>query len=341
MSRQLNCDILIFGADMRRREFIAGIGGVAAAWPIAARSQQPMPVVGYLSTRSSASDEPLLTALRQGLSKTGYTEGRNVKFEPRFSDGQSDRLPALAADLVRRNVSVIVAAGGELTAPAARAASATIPIIFTVADDPVRLGLVTSLNRPGGNLTGVASFLGELGPKQFGLLRELVPKTETIAVLVNPDETWSEPSAGLIQEASRALGQKLIILKANTEPEIDAAFATLVQARAGALLVMASPYFFTRVNHIIELAARNTIPAIYFRREIAEAGGMASYGTSTDELYGLMGIYAGRILGGAKPADLPVMQPTRFELVINLKTAKALGLEIPATLLARADQVIE
>jgi putative ABC transport system substrate-binding protein len=333
--------ILISGVDMRRREFIAGIGGVTASWPIAARSQQAMPVVGYLSTRSSASDELLLTALRQGLSKTGFTEGRNVKFELRFSEGQTDRLPALAADLVSRNVSVIVAAGGELTAPAAKAASATIPIIFTVADDPVRLGLVASLNRPGGNLTGVASFLGQLGPKQFGLLRELVPNAGTIAVLVNPGETWSEPSAGLIQEAARALGQQLIILKANTEPEIDAAFATLVQARAGALLVVASPYFFTRVNHIIGLAARNAIPAIYFRREIAEAGGMASYGTSTDELYGLMGIYAGKILGGAKPADLPVMQPTRFELVINLKTAKALGLEIPATLIARADQVIE
>jgi len=325
-----------------RRNFMTLLGGTAVAWPLAARAQQPaMPVIGYLSARSAESDVSLLPAFRKGLNEMGYIEGKNAAIEFRWGDGHYDRLPALAEDLVRRQVAVIVTSGGERAALAAKAATATIPIVFNVGEDPVRFGLITSLNRPGGNITGVTSLLGALGTKQLGLLRELVPKAATIAMLVNPNETWADTEITNTQAAARAVGQQLAVLRASTEREIDAAFAILVQQRIGALMVAASPFFFTRADYIIALSARHSLPAIYFRREIADAGGLISYGSSTAELYGQMGVYAGKILIGAKPADLPVMQPTKFELVINLKTAKTLGLEVPPTLLARADEVIE
>jgi putative ABC transport system substrate-binding protein len=259
----------------------------------------------------------------------------------RWADGQYDRLPALAEDLVRLNVAVIVTGGGEISARAAKEATNKIPIIFNVGEDPVRYGLVTSFNRPGGNATGVTSLLGSLATKQFGLLRDLVPRGGVIAMLVNPDETWAETQISTTEAAALAVTQRLLVLRAATEQGIDAAFATLVEKQVGALLVAASPFFVTQAEHIIALSARHALPTIYFRREIAESGGLMSYGSSTAELYGQMGTYAGKILSGASPADLPVIQATKFELVINLKTAKALHLEIPPTLLARADEVIE
>jgi putative tryptophan/tyrosine transport system substrate-binding protein len=327
---------------MRRREFITLIVGAAATWPLVARAQQSaMPVIGYLSARSAESDVPMLAAFRQGLNKMGYIEGKNVTLEYRRGGGQYNRLPALAEDLVERQVAVIVTGGGDITALAAKAATAKIPIVFNGAEDPVRAGLVASLNRPGGNITGVTSLLGALGEKQLGLLRELVPGAAMIGMLVDPNDPWIASETTSAQAAARSVGQQLIVLRASSEREIDAAFAILVQQRAGALLVVASPFFVTRADYLIALAARHALPAIYFRREIADAGGLISYGTSTEELYGQMGVYAGKILNGAKPADLPVMQATKFELVINLKTAKALGLTIPPTLLARADEVIE
>ena len=327
---------------MRRRKFLALIGGAAAACPLRARAQQAgMPVIGYLSARAPETDVPLLAAFRRGLNETGYVEGKNVAIEYRWGGGQYDRLPALAEDLVRRQVAVIVTGGGEPVAVAAKAATAKVPIVFIIGEDPVRFGLASSLNRPGGNLTGVTTLLGALGAKQLGLLRELVPQASMIAMLVDPRMQFTESLTANTQAAARSVGQQLIILEASSERDIDAAFATFVQQRAGALLITASPFFFTRADHVIALAARHALPAVYWRREIADAGGLMSYGSSTAELYGQAGVYAGKILNGAKPADLPVMQPTRFELVINLKTAKALGLEIPPTLLARADEVIE
>jgi len=327
---------------MQRREFITLLGGAAVAWPLAARAQQPaMPVIGYLSARSSESDVSMLAAFHQGLKETGYVVGKNVAIEFRWGDGQYDRLPALAEDLVRRNVAVIVTSGGEISALAAKAATTKIPIVFNVGEDPIRIGLIASLNRPGGNITGVTSLLGVLGTKQLGLLRDLVPKAALIAMLVNPNDTWGETQITNTEASARAIGQQLVVLRASTERDIDAAFVTLVQQRVGALLVAASPFFVVRADYLIALAARHALPAIYFRREIADAGGLMSYGTSTAELYGQIGAYAGKILNGANPADLPVMQATKFELVINLKTAKALGLTVPPMLLARADEVIE
>jgi putative tryptophan/tyrosine transport system substrate-binding protein len=331
----------VTGHAMGRREFITRLSGVAA-WPLAARAQQPaVPVIGYLSARAPETDVPLLAAFRRGLNETGYVEGKNVAIEYRWGGGQLDRLGALAEDLVRRQVNVIVTGGGEPVALAAKAATAKIPIVFNIAEDPVRFGLVASLNRPGGNLTGVTSLLGALGLKQLGLLRELVPQAAIIAMLVDPSMPWAESLTTNSQAAARSVGQQVVILGASAEREIDAAFATFVQQRAGGLLITASPFFFTRANYVIALAARHALPAVYWRREIAGAGGLMSYGSSTAELYGQVGVYAGKILNGTKPADLPIMQPTKYELVINLKTAKALGLEVPATLLARADEVIE
>jgi putative ABC transport system substrate-binding protein len=326
---------------MRRREFITLLGGGAAAWPVAARAQQPMPVIGYLSARSAESDVTMLAAFRRGLGEMGYVEGRNVTIEFRWGDGQYDRLAALAIDLAQRQVAVIVTSGGENAALAAKTATASIPIVFNVGEDPVRAGLIASLNRPGGNLTGVTSLLGGLSTKQVGLLQQLLPKADVIAMLINPQDTWAASLTSDTQMAAVALRRQLVVLEASTEQEIDVAFATLIQQRAAALLVAASPFFVTSATRLIGLSARHALPTIYFRRELAYAGGLMSYGSSTAELYGQMGVYAGKILSGAKPANLPVQQPTKFELVINLKTAKALGLYVPPTLLATADEVIE
>ena len=327
---------------MRRREFLGFVGGAAVTWPLTARAQQaPMPVIGYYSARSAESDVPMVAAFRQGLKETGYLEGKNVAIEFRWGGGEYDRARKLADELVNKQVSIIVTSGGELSAKAAVEATATIPIVFNVGGDPVQFGLVASLNRPGGNATGVASFTRLLGAKQISLIRELVPKSTVIAYLINPSEPTATFQIEEAEAAAREIGQQLIVLRAGTEGEIDVAFATFVQQRVGALLVGTGPFFVTRAHKLIELAARHMMPTMYFRREFPEVGGLMSYGTSTAELYRQMGLYTGRILNGDRPADLPVLQPTKFEFVINLKAAKALGLEIPPTLLARADEVIE
>ena len=328
--------------QLKRREFITLLGGGAAAWPLAARAQQAsMPVIGYLSVRSAESDVPMLAAFGRGLNETGYVVGKNVIIESRFAGGQRDRLQALAEDLVRRQVAVIVTGGGESAALAAKAATASIPIVFNAGGDPVRFGLVNSLNRPGGNITGVAALLSELVAKKLGLLRELVPNADTVAALVDPTDPSAATQISETQQAARALGHQLVLLTASTDEEIDAAYTMLVQQQAAALLVNASPFFVTRTERLVRLSARHALPTIYFRREMADAGGLMSYGSSTAEMYGQMGVYTGRILKGEKPADLPVLQPIKFELVINMKTAKALGLIIPPGMLAIADDVIE
>jgi putative tryptophan/tyrosine transport system substrate-binding protein len=327
---------------VRRREFITLVGGAAAAWPLGARAQQPvMPVVGVLSPRSPAVDGPLFGVIRRGLSDSGFMEGRNVAFDYRSADGEYDRLAGLAADLVRRQVAVIVTVGGDPSALAAKAATATIPIVVIVGSDPVRSGLVSSLHRPSGNVTGVSTFLGEIEPKRLGLLRELRPNATTIVALVNPNTTFAEAQMNDIRAAARSTGQEITILNAGTIGDIDAAFAKLVQMRADALLVATDPFFFTRATQFVVLAARHAIPTLYFRREIAAAGGLMSYGSNAEESYRLAGVYAGRILKGEKAGDLPIQQSTKFELVINLSTARALGLDVPAALIARADKVIE
>jgi len=325
----------------RRREFITLLGGAAVAWPLAARAQQPaMPVVGYLNPGSPESDTPRLTGLRRGLNQTGYVEGRNFVIEYRWAGNQPGRLPALVADLARLQVSVIVAAGA-LAALAAKAATTSIPIVFSIAADPVQLGLVASLNRPGGNLTGFNGFAGELVAKGLALLHELVPSTATIGFLENPDNPISELMTKDMLAAAPAIGLKVQILKAGTDREIDAAFVSLVQARTGALLVGNDPFFINRIELVAALAARHAIPTMYSFREFVVTGGLISYGSSLIELYRQVGLYTGRILKGEKPADLPVAQSTKYELVINLKTAKALGLDVPDRLLALADEVIE
>jgi putative ABC transport system substrate-binding protein len=328
---------------MKRRQFIGLIGG-AATWPLPLRAQQPaLPVIGYFSGRLPATDVPMLAAFRHGLGEAGYVEGRNVAIEFRWAEGRYDRLPALADDLVRRNVAVIVTAGGYPTARAARAATSTIPIVFNAGGDPVESGLVASLSRPGGNLTGVASVLSNLLPKQLGLLAELLPKAAVIGVLFSPEQQGRTTAARIadIETAGRSVGRKLVIHSIGTDADIDGAFASLVRQKAEALLVSPAAFFVTRTDKLVALAARHAIPTMYFRRELVDAGGLISYASSTAEAYHQMGVYAGRILRGEKPSDLPVMLPTRFDLVINLKTAKALGLDVPPTLLARADEVIE
>ena len=302
-----------------------------------------MPVIGYFSGRSPVTDVPMLSAFRQGLRDAGYAEGRNVAIEFRWAEGRYDRLPDLVHDLVRLKVAVIVTSGGEPTAQAAKAATSTIPIVFNTGGDPVEAGLVASFSRPGGNLTGVSSILNTLMPKQFGLLSELAPKAVQIGALVNPENLgmMAEARIAEIMSAGRAVGRQAIILKANTDVDIDVAFEAFIQKRVQALLVTSGPLFVTRTDRLVAFAARHALPAMYFRRELVDAGGLVSYASSTAEGYRQMGIYAGRILKGEKPSDLPVVQPTKYELVINLKTAKALGLDVPPTLLARADEVIE
>jgi len=324
---------------VRRREFITLLGGAAAAWPLAARAEQAaLPVIGYLNFGSPESDTARVTGLRRGLNQTGYVEGRNLVIEYRWAGNQADRLPDLAADLVQLRVAVIVSPG-SLPALAAKAATTSIPIVFGVGNDPVQLGLVASLNRPGGNLTGINAFAVELGAKGLALLHELMPSTATIGFLENPNNPIFETRDVLA--AAPVLGLKVQILKAGTDREIDAAFVSLVQARTGALLVGGDVFFNNRIEQIVALAARHAIPTMYHYREFVVAGGLISYGSSLMDAYRQVGRYTGRILKGEKPADLPVIQATKLELIINLKAAKALGLQIPDRLLALADEVIE
>src|SRR5215831_3016572 len=328
---------------MRRRAFITLLGSAAAAWPLAARAQQPaMPVIGILYGGSYDAYAYLLTAIRRGLRETGYIEGRNLAIEYRWAGGRYERVPALVEDLVRRHVDVIVASGGGgYVATTTKAATATIPIVFTTNLDPVKSGLVASLNHPGGNATGMSLFSSLLEPKKFELIHELVPKAAAIAILVNPDNPNTESIVKIVKEAGDALRRSLVIATASTDREIESAYATAVERRAGGLIVAADPFFNDRREQIVALSARYAIPAIYEWREFAERGGLMSYGSSITDAFRQVGIYAGRILKGEKPADLPVQQPTKFELVVNLKTAKALGLEMPTAILLRADEVIE
>ncbi|MFI5091452.1 MAG: ABC transporter substrate-binding protein [Terriglobales bacterium] len=326
---------------MQRRKFIALLGG-AAAWPFAARAQQTaLPVIGFLSSASPDLYANRLHAFRQGLKEAGYVEGQNVAIEYRWAEGQNNRLPVLAAELVQRHVDVIAAAGGTPSAVAAKAATATIPVVFGVAVDPVKIGLVASLNRPGGNLTGITNLNVEVGPKRLELLRELIPTATNIAVLVNPTSPIAEPFARSMQAAARTLGQQVHVLQASAEQDFDRVFADLVRMRSGALVISPYVFFNTKIEQLAVLSLRHAVPAIFQYREFAAAGGLISYGSDETEYYRLIGIYAGRILKGEKPAELPVVQSTKVEMILNLKTAKALGITVPLPLLGRADEVIE
>jgi putative ABC transport system substrate-binding protein len=326
---------------MRRRELMPLLlGGALTAAPALRAQQKAMPVIGYLSGGAPGPYAPNVAAFRQGLSQTGYVEGQNAAIEYRWAEGRFDRLSALAADLVGRKVDVIATSGGDDSALAARSATTTIPVVFIVGADPVVHGLVASLARPGGNLTGLSLFTAELWAKRLELLSDLVPQAGVIALLVNPNSSGAERAIRNVQEAVRTKGRQLHILKAGTEGEIVAAFTSLVQLQAGALLV-GDPVFLSRRQQLVTLAARYAVPTMYDWREYVAAGGLISYGTSLTETYRQAGAYVGRVLAGAKPADLPVQQPTKFELVVNLKTAKALGLTVPPSILARADEIIE
>jgi len=325
---------------MRRRAFIAGLAGTAAL-PFRARAETALPVIGYLSARSADVDGPMLSAFRQGLAETGYVEGRDVRIEIRFADGQYDRLPALMDDLIKHQVAAVTTGGGLVSVAVAKKATATIPIVFNVADDPVRFGLVESMNRPGRNLTGVTSFQTVVMEKQIALLSELLQGPTTIALLIDPQMPETESQLAGAQKAATALGHRPVVMRANSDGALNAAFAEIVQKKAGALLVGASPFFLTRLKYLVEQTARHAIPTMYWRREPVVGGGLVSYGSSTFEMYHQAGVYVGRILKGEKPENLPVVQPAKFELLLNLKTAKALGLNIPHTFLARADEVIE
>jgi len=323
-----------------RREFITLVGGAVVTWPLGARAQQqPMPVIGFMSARAPEDSAHLLAAFRRGLAEGGYVEGQNVSVEFRWARGQYDLLPAMAADLVSRRVSVLVAVGGDPSPRAAKRATSTIPIVFGVGGDPISEGLVESFNRPGGNATGDTLYTNIMEPKRLGLLRELVPGVPLIGVLLNPSlAPYQLPQ---IEEAARSIDQRILVAKASTDEELMAAFTALTVERVGALLVAADPYFDTRRDQIVGFAERQRLPAIYHFREYAVAGGLLSYGVSVTDGYRQRGVYTARILRGAKPADLPVLQPTKFETVINLKTAKALGIKISDNLLSLADEVIE
>jgi putative ABC transport system substrate-binding protein len=330
--------------DMRRREFITLLGGAVVALPRVAYAQQPtMPVIGLLSGQLAGVSAPQVAAFRQGLSEAGFVEGRNVAFESRWADNQYDRLPVLAADLVQRRVALIaaIAFGSTPAALAAKSATTTIPIVFAVGTDPVKTGIVASLNQPGGNVTGATFFANELGAKRLGLLHELLPRATVIAVLLNPNFPDAPEQLRNVQEAARTLGIQIHVLNASTESEIDAGFVALARQRADALFVAADPFLSSRRDRIIALAARHGLPAIYDLGGAAAAGGLISYAADSFDAHRRAGVYAVRILKGEKPADLPVLQPTKFQLVINLRTAKALGLEVPDRLLALADEVIE
>jgi putative ABC transport system substrate-binding protein len=327
---------------MRRREFITLLSGAAAAWPVTAHAQRSaMPLVGLLSSRSADADASLVTAFLAGLAESGFVDQRNVNVEYRWARGRYDQLPALAAELVRMPVAVLVSTGGTVSARAAKAATQTIPIVFTTADDPVDVGLVESLNRPGSNLTGITAAFVESASKRIGLLRELLPKASAIGLLVNPANPATAPETREVRTAAREIGQRIEILHGTSERDIDAAFESVKQRQIEAIVIASDPFLFERADQIVACAALQAIPTLYFRREFAVRGGLIAYGSNFAEFFRVVGRYAGRILKGEKPSELPVQRPSKFDLVINLKTAKALGLDIPPMLLARADEVIE